>query len=166
MPKQYPTNSILPLGTLLRNALTGSGSAAQGRWMGDQYGCNNPQGDPGCCADQQTDQSTAVDDLAVHDPLTRTHRTAPPALPASVTAPQILPLNNGIEAAMHTAIKEEFFNTISSVQTFPMQVPYVRRVFGNSVDRDARCRFGRLCPFGVRSSFWWTGWIAGSVVAT
>ncbi|WP_204326067.1 hypothetical protein, partial [Sulfitobacter sediminilitoris] len=43
----------------------------------------------------------------------KTHRTALPALPASVPSWLILPLVERIESAVHAPIKEEFFNKIS-----------------------------------------------------
>ncbi|MEP5730314.1 MAG: hypothetical protein ABJL67_13210, partial [Sulfitobacter sp.] len=51
-------------------------------------------------------------DLAGHVLLTRTHKTAPPVLPALAPSSQNPPTNKGIESANGHPIKKEFFNKI------------------------------------------------------
>ncbi|MFA3920101.1 hypothetical protein, partial [Ruegeria hyattellae] len=57
-----------------------------------------------------------------HDLPARTHRTAQLAPLASVPASSILPLDTGIESAVHLSIKQEFFNKIGSELTLAQGV--------------------------------------------
>jgi len=50
-------------------------------------------------------------DLGGHVLPTRTHKTAPPVLPASVPSPSNPPINMAIEPANGHPIKEELFNS-------------------------------------------------------
>lgn len=81
--------------------------------MGGLCGYKTPKDTGGCRSNRQTGQSNAEDDLAERALPARTHKTAPPVLPASVPSSPNPPINKGIESAYGHPIKEEFFNRIS-----------------------------------------------------
>ena len=62
---------------------TACGSTTQDRWRDDPCGCKTRIDTGGYRLNQRTDLSSAEGDLAEHDLPTKTHKTAPPVLPAS-----------------------------------------------------------------------------------
>ena len=93
--------------------------------MGDQYGCKTRQDAHEYSSDQRTDQSNATGGFGERDLPAKTHKTVLPTPPALVPTSQIPLSNTQIESAIDHSIKQEFFNTIGSKQSFAAAIPKV-----------------------------------------
>lgn len=86
-----PRRACTLIGCRSSNRPAACGSVVLGLRTGAQCGRRNPPDAPECCSDRRSDQSSAEGDLVEHGLPTRTLRTVPPALPASVPSSSIPP---------------------------------------------------------------------------